>query len=107
MRSVLFSFVLITASASAGDLKPGDGDVYVRAHCSACHSLALVTSQRGDRTFWLKTIRWMQKTQNLWPIPEEQEKLILDYLASHYDDDDRGRRPHLNAELLPGANAGQ
>ncbi len=101
MRFALFLSLLLASGAFAGDLKPGKGDVFVRAHCGACHSLDLVTSQRGNRDFWLKTIRWMQKTQNLWPLPPDQETLILDYLAANYSEEDRGRRPQLDAELLP------
>ena len=76
----------------------------VIGHCSACHSINLVTSQRGDRAFWLKTIRWMQETQNLWPIPTEHENQILDYLAEHYSETEWGRRPPLEQELLPTAH---
>ena len=101
MRIALLAVLLTATVVSADDLKPGEGDVFVRAHCGACHSLDLVTTQRGDREFWLKTIRWMQKTQNLWPLPPDQEKQILDYLAANYADEDRGRRPPLDPELLP------
>jgi hypothetical protein len=73
----------------------------VRAHCGGCHSYQLVTQQRGDETFWRDTIRWMQRTQNLWQIPADQEAVILGYLASQYDETDWGRRPPLPARLLP------
>lgn len=73
----------------------------VLGHCGACHSYKLITAQRGNRDYWLKTIRWMQSTQNLWPIPEAQESAILDYLAEHYDETQWGRRPPLKATLLP------
>lgn len=73
----------------------------VRAHCGACHSYQLITAQRGDAAFWRRTIRWMQATQNLWPIPEEQETAIIDYLAKNYAEGSWGRRPPLPAELRP------
>ena len=73
----------------------------VRAHCGACHSYQLVIAQRGDRDFWLKTIRWMQKTQNLWPIEANQEQAIVAYLAAEYDESGWGRRPNLPRELRP------
>lgn len=101
----LFAIIVLAASMShADELVDDTGVVYVRAHCGACHSLALVTAQRGDREFWLKTIRWMQRTQNLWPLPDDQETLILDYLAKHYDETEWGRRPPLDASLLPDAS---
>lgn len=91
---------LLTGIVSA-DLKPGAGADLVRGHCSACHSLNLVTAQRGDSAYWLKTIRWMQKTQNLWPLPPEHEKAILAYLEKNYNETEWGRRPPLAATLLP------
>ncbi|MEM6936354.1 MAG: hypothetical protein AAF552_07835 [Pseudomonadota bacterium] len=84
-------------------LKVAPGWQLVRAHCSGCHSLKLVTGQRGSRARWLSTIRWMQQKQNLWPIPEDQESQILDYLAAEYAPGQWGRRPPLPASLLPTA----
>ena len=71
------------------------------AHCGGCHSHKLVTAQRGDKDFWRDTIRWMQRTQNLWQIPAAQEEALLNYLAEHYNETDWGRRPPLSASLLP------
>ena len=72
-----------------------------KAHCGVCHSYRLVTTNRGDRNYWLDTLRWMQRTQNLWPIPPEQEGKLLDYLAANYSESEWGRRPPLSPELLP------
>ena len=102
MRLAALLMLLSTSCLAADDLAEDTGDIYVRAHCGACHSLKLVTAQRGDREFWLKTIRWMQRTQNLWPLPEEQETLILDYLAKNYNETEWGRRPPLRQVLMPG-----
>ncbi|MFK7956060.1 MAG: hypothetical protein AB8B96_08195 [Lysobacterales bacterium] len=84
-----------------GGLKKAPHWELVRAHCGGCHSLNLVTSQRGDRAFWLKTIRWMQKTQNLWPLPADQEEKILHYLSAQYPAEAWGRRPALGPQLMP------
>lgn len=73
----------------------------VRAHCGACHSYRLITAQRGDAGFWRDTIRWMQRTQNLWQLPDGQEQAIVDYLAGAYAGSDWGRRPPLSPQLLP------
>jgi mono/diheme cytochrome c family protein len=55
----------------------------VQAHCGACHSLNLVTQNRGDEAHWLTLIRWMQAKHNLWDLgPAEAE--ILAYLGEHY-----------------------
>lgn len=73
------------------------------AHCGACHSHALVTAQRGNAEFWRSTIRWMQKTQNLWQIPATQEQALIAYLEANYNETDWGRRPALAQSLMPGA----
>ena len=73
------------------------------AHCGGCHSHALVTAQRGDSDFWLSNIRWMQKTQNLWEIPQAQEQVLLAYLETNYNETDWGRRPALAQSLMPPA----
>ena len=73
----------------------------VAAHCGGCHSYRLITAQRGDEAFWLNSIRWMQKTQNLWQLPPETEAAIVRYLGNHYDESDWGRRPPLSSALLP------
>ena len=94
--------VLSTSThARAGDLKPAPGAELVRGHCSACHDLDLVISQRGDRSFWLALIRWMQAEHNLWPLPAAQEEAILAYLAEQYGESAWSRRPALAPELMP------
>ena len=77
----------------------------VMAHCGACHSYQLVTAQRGDSDFWEHTIQWMQTTQNLWQIPQEQRAAIVEYLAANYNERDWGRRPPLSPRLLPPPSA--
>lgn len=73
----------------------------VYAHCSACHSLQLVTSQRGDADTWLRLIRWMQATQNLWEFDAATEAAIVTYLAEHYPPRAGARRAPLPRELMP------
>ena len=91
----------LAAPVFAAELIDAPGVNLVRGHCSACHSLSLVTSQRGDAEFWLDRIRWMQKKQNLWPIPADQETAIISYLATNYAETEWGRRPNLSPELRP------
>ena len=82
-------------------LADDEGWQLVYAHCSACHSLRLVVGQRGDRDTWLRRIRWMQETQNLWQFDPSVESRILDYLAKNYASDDWVRRAPLPDHLLP------
>lgn len=64
-------------------LKIDRGLEVVRAHCSGCHSLALVAQNRMSRKGWQNTIRWMQEKQGLWDLGEA-EAVILDYLERNY-----------------------
>ncbi|NNL99184.1 MAG: hypothetical protein HKO62_00445, partial [Gammaproteobacteria bacterium] len=75
----------------------------VKTHCTACHSARLIVQQRGDKDQWLKIIRWMQRTQNLWIIPPGDESAILAYLASSYPPGATFRRQGLATHLLPPA----
>lgn len=93
-----------TVSAPGG-LIEAEGWQLVYANCSACHSLDLVVSQRGDRATWLRLIRWMQATQNLWEIPPPAEQRILDYLAANYPPGNSYRRAPLPPELMPPAGS--
>lgn len=93
----------ISATDPATGLAIDTGWELASAHCGACHSHRLVTAQRGDAEFWRRTIRWMQKTQNLWQIPEDQEQILIDYLARNYNETDWGRRPALAVSLRPPA----
>ena len=106
---ISFASVLFSAASAAAEpgLDPNTGLVIApgwelaAAHCGGCHSHALVTAQRGDAEFWRSTIRWMQKTQNLWQIPEAQEQTLIAYLEENYNETDWGRRPPLPQSLKP------
>ncbi|NKB97626.1 MAG: hypothetical protein GKR90_03875 [Pseudomonadales bacterium] len=98
------SLSIVAIVSTADTLVDAAGVNLVRGHCSACHSIELVTSQRGDRKYWLDLIRWMQKTQNLWEIPAEHETQILDYLGEHYTEAEWGRRPNLSSQLIGSSN---
>jgi|AntAceMinimDraft_11_1070367.scaffolds.fasta_scaffold05488_2 hypothetical protein len=63
-------------------------------NCTNCHSAELVTQNRMTKKDWLGTIRWMQETQNLWDLGDN-EQIILDYLAKNYAPKDKGRREML------------
>jgi len=79
------------STRAPSDLPPGPGADLVAAHCGACHSLALVTQNRGDAAHWTELIRWMQAKHNLWDLgPAETE--IVAYLAQHYGADTRSTR---------------
>ena len=100
---VFFSFILLLIApvvSYAAELKEDPNLPYVVAHCTACHSAALITQNRMTREGWLNTIRWMQKKQGLWPMGEH-ESLVLDYLEKHYFPENSGRRKPLAEHLMP------
>lgn len=73
----------------------------VRDNCTACHSARLITQQQGSAAHWLKLIRWMQATQNLWQFQPRVEQKIVAYLAQHYPPATRRRRAPIPRELMP------
>ncbi|MDH5598437.1 MAG: cytochrome C [Cyclobacteriaceae bacterium] len=74
--------------------KQGSGVEQVIITCTACHSSKMVTQNRATREGWESMIRWMQQTQNLWDLGEN-EKIILDYLEKYYSPEKLGRRKNL------------
>lgn len=82
-------------------LKIAPGWETVKANCTACHSAKFIIAQQGDRKTWLEIIRWMQRTQGLWPLDPKTENTILTYLATQYPPVQGGRRPNLPAGALP------
>lgn len=71
-----------------------EGWVLVKTNCTGCHSATLVTQNKATREGWEGMIRWMQRTQKLWELGEN-EAAILDYLEKNYAPQAIGRRPNL------------
>ncbi len=101
---VLCLLPVLPAAGSQLDKKTGlalaPGFEVVSAQCTVCHSARLITQNRASREGWQDMIRWMQETQGLWPLGE-QEGLVLDYLAANYGPLSVGRRRPLPPELMP------
>ena len=74
--------------------KEGENLDIVIANCTSCHSAKMVTQNKATRDGWKSMILWMQETQNLWDLGEN-EPLILDYLAKYYAPEKAGRRQPL------------
>lgn len=68
-------------AATATLLSPGPNVGLVQAQCTGCHSASLIRQQHMSRAQWDATITWMQDSQGLWDIPQDQRTLILDYLG--------------------------
>lgn len=76
-------------------LVEAEGLMAVVNNCTNCHSAKLVTQNRMNRERWIATIRWMQETQNLWNLGD-QEEVIVNYLIANYPAPEKGRRPLLS-----------
>ncbi|QLG44043.1 monoheme cytochrome C [Costertonia aggregata] len=63
-------------------------------NCTSCHSAELIIQNRLTRDGWAQTIDWMQETQNLWDLGENEE-IIIDYLVTNYPIRKKGRRSVL------------
>ncbi len=74
-----------------------DGVDIVMTTCGACHSLSLVTQNRATKEGWKDIIVWMQETQKLWDLGDNEE-IILNYLAKNYAPENEGRRRNLVVE---------
>lgn len=72
-----------------------EGLMTVINNCTNCHSSKLVTQNRMSKERWNATIRWMQETQNLWDLGDNQE-IIVNYLVTNYPVEDTGRRASLS-----------
>lgn len=75
-------------------LVEADGLQTVITNCTTCHSSQLIIQNRMGEEQWNATIRWMQKTQGLWPLGENQ-KVIVNYLTKNYPPLEKGRRSAL------------
>lgn len=73
----------------------GAGLQLVIQNCTACHSSKLIIQNKMNHAGWLSTIKWMQETQNLWDLGANEE-LILEYLATNYAPQKKGRRANLD-----------
>jgi hypothetical protein len=66
----------------------------VITNCTTCHSSKLIVQNRMGKEQWNATIRWMQETQGLWDLGENQQ-VIVDYLTTNYPTFKKGRRAAL------------
>ena len=104
LATLTLALLSIAASSQQQDTDTGlviaPGFEVVSVQCTVCHSARLITQNRSDREGWQAMIRWMQDTQGLWSLGDN-EPLVLDYLASNYGPLSVGRRRPLSANLLP------
>lgn len=55
--------------------------------CVACHSEMIIAQQGLSRAHWDELLDWMVEEQGMAELEEEERDEILDYLATHYNED--------------------
>ena len=71
-----------------------EGVTQVVNNCTQCHSTAIISQNRLNEEGWRQLIIWMQETQNLWDLGDN-EQIIIDYLVANYPPLQKGRRANL------------
>ena len=95
------SLASAAASASAADvLPPGKAHDLVTRTCSACHGLAVVTSQRHDADGWDQIVGVM--VQRGAKATDSEQDQIVDYLAANF-----GTKPAAGAKSAKATTLGK
>lgn len=55
--------------------------------CTACHSEKIVAQQGLSRAHWDELFDWMVEEQGMSELEPDERQIILDYLATHYNED--------------------
>jgi mono/diheme cytochrome c family protein len=97
--AALATALLLGTGELAAEHQQGSGPVSVtspaqlfQTNCGACHSLELPRSQRLDRNTWRWVVDDMVNQFGATWITEDQQEIIVDYLAENYGPD-RPREP--------------
>jgi len=70
-----------------GDLVLAGGAEETFYACTACHSEKIVVQQGMSRERWDTLLEWMVEEQGMSEIEPDERQIILDYLATHYNED--------------------
>ena len=81
-----FSDSLFDPSDDYWGLPRDDKGAYelVDAYCTACHSASIVMQQRATPERWQELFIWMEEKQGMAKMPAEDEKLVLEYVGTHF-----------------------
>jgi hypothetical protein len=61
---------------------PGRDDTFYA--CTACHGFKLIAQQGMNRRQWEESLQWMTEKHGMPPLPEKEQKVVLDYLEATY-----------------------
>jgi len=76
-------------------LKADENLQLIISSCTSCHSAKIITQNRATRQGWKNMLVWMQETQGLRDLGDQEPK-VLDYLSKHYAPQEVGRRENLD-----------
>lgn len=85
LLALLLASVVIAAAEETVELQDAPGRDLVVARCSVCHSVDYVPMNAPalDAAGWQKSVRKMIDQFGA-PIGEEDAKVIMEYLSTHY-----------------------
>ncbi len=66
------------------DFPAGSGRDDTFYACTACHGFKLVAAQGMTRRQWEDSIAWMTERHNMPPLPDKEQKIVLDYLEATF-----------------------
>ena len=101
---LLFTAASFTSAKETDDesgLIKAEGWTVVKSTCTVCHAGMMITQNAGNLAVWKSRILWMQETQGLRTLTDEEEAVILNYLSVNYPQKASSRRAGLPARLLP------
>ena len=70
------------ASHGSSSLPPGDGKLIVKRACVKCHSINVVTAERGSAVHWTQVVNQMVGRGVVLSDPEIET--LVKYLSSHF-----------------------
>jgi len=70
---------------------PGRDDTFYA--CTACHGFRIVAQQGMTRQQWKDSLQWMTDRHKMPPLPEKEEKVVLDYLEATFPPRAPANRP--------------
>jgi len=99
------------AAAAGPRLADGEGKAIVEAKCMSCHDAQRIVRSRGTPARWREVVHSMQLYAQgstlAKPLTNDEERVLLAYLAAHYGPDPGSARPRpdpfsrLPRTLLP------
>ncbi len=82
--SGLFAQTFTPRDENPEDFPAGAGRDDTFYACTACHGFKLVAQQGMTRGQWEDSLAWMTQRHGMPPLPEKEQKIVLDYLEATF-----------------------